>query len=159
VGERFDLAIRMGNLPDSSLIAKPLINIERHFYASKQLLKKTGTPRTLAQLQEMPFIALLTQAPGASTLSLKISGSNVPFVPRTVIKTNSIGLVRELAVAGAGVAALPDAMGRNQMVRVLQLHKPQSVQAHFLLPQKQWLPAKTKAFIEHVQAHLVHIKL
>lgn len=64
----------------------------------RSFLKKTGTPRTLAQLQEMPFIALLTQAPGASTLNLKISGSNVPFVPRTVIKTNSIGLVRELAV-------------------------------------------------------------
>jgi DNA-binding transcriptional LysR family regulator len=151
VGERFDLVIRMGKLPDSSLVAKPLINVARHFYASKQLLKKTGVPKTLVQLQEMPFVALQTQAPGASTLRMELSGSGAVFVPRTVIKTNSIGLVRELVATGAGVAALPDAMGRGQMVRLLETHAPQAVQAHFLLPQKQWLPAKTRAFIDHVQ--------
>jgi DNA-binding transcriptional LysR family regulator len=154
VGERFDLAIRMGKLPDSSLIAKPLINVRRHFYASKQLLKKTGVPQTLAQLQELPFVSLQTQAPGASTLRIELSGSGTAFTPSTVIKTNSIGLVRELAVAGAGVAALPDAMANDQMVRLLEAHEPTAVQAHFLLPQKQWLPAKTRAFVEHVQHSL-----
>jgi DNA-binding transcriptional LysR family regulator len=151
VGERFDLAIRMGKLPDSSLIAKPLIHVRRHFYASKQLLKKTGVPKTLAQLQELPFVLLQTQAPGASTLRVELNGSGEVFVPRTVIKTNSIGLVRELAASGAGVAALPDAMANSQMVRVLDTHEPTAVEAHFLLPQKQWLPAKTRAFVEHVQ--------
>jgi DNA-binding transcriptional LysR family regulator len=154
VGERFDLAIRMGKLPDSSLIAKPLINVRRHFYASRQLLKKTGVPQTLAQLQELPFVSLQTQAPGASTLRIELSHGGMVFVPRTVIKTNSIGLVRELAVAGAGVAALPDAMANDQMVRLLATHEPTAVQAHFLLPQKQWLPAKTRAFVEHVQRSL-----
>jgi DNA-binding transcriptional LysR family regulator len=152
VGERFDLAIRMGKLPDSSLIAKPLINVRRHFYASKQLLKKTGIPRSITELQEVPFVSLQTQAPGASTLQIKLGRNNISFNPKTIIKTNSLGLVRQLTASGAGASVLPDEMANREMVQLLQDLEPPPIQAHFLLPQKRWLPAKTRAFIEHIQA-------
>ena len=45
IGDRFDLAVRMGKLADSSLIAKPLTSMRRHFYASKAFLKAHGTDR------------------------------------------------------------------------------------------------------------------
>jgi DNA-binding transcriptional LysR family regulator len=152
IGDRFDLAIRMGKLADSSLIAKPLATLTRHFYASKVFLKKNGVPTTIDDLAELSFISLQTQAPSTSTLSIPLKKGSATFTPRTVIKTNSIGLTRALAIAGAGVALLPDVMTQAPLVRVLDDIEPIAAEAHFVLPQRQWLPAKTRAFIEHVQA-------
>ncbi len=152
VGERFDLAIRMGKLPDSSLVAKQLATMPRHFYAAKSLLKKMGTPTTIEELASMPFISLQTQAPRMSSLNIALKKGKVSFAPKTTIKTNSIGLTRTLALAGAGVTVLPDVMA-NGLVRVLEVLQPLPAEAHFVLPQRQWLPAKTRAFIEHVQQH------
>jgi DNA-binding transcriptional LysR family regulator len=151
IGDRFDLAIRMGKLADSSLIAKPLTSMPRHFYASRSFLKKHGTPTTLDELAELPFISLQTQAPAMSTLVVALKRGNLTFMPRTIIKTNSIGLTHSLAIAGAGVTLLPDVMAKDSLVRVLAAVQPTPVDAHFVLPQRQWLPVKTRAFIDHLQ--------
>jgi DNA-binding transcriptional LysR family regulator len=153
ISDRFDLAIRMGKLPDSSLVAKPLASLSRHFYASAEFLKMHETPHTLDALAELPFLSLQTQAPAMSTLSISLKDSSLPFKPRTVIKTNSIGLTRSLAMAGIGVALLPDVMAQAPLVRILSEVEPIPAQAHFILPQRQWLPAKTRAFIDHIQMH------
>jgi DNA-binding transcriptional LysR family regulator len=153
VGERFDLAIRMGKLSDSSMVAKHLLAIRRHFYASRALLKRVGTPKTLAELQMLPFVALRTQAPGASTSVIDL-GRNVTFAPHCVAYSNSIGLVRQLVASGAGAGALPDAMATKDMVPILESVELTPVDANLLLPQKQWLPAKTRAFVEHLKAHV-----
>ncbi len=152
IGDRFDLAIRMGKLADSSLVAKPLASLTRHFYASKAFLKKHGTPQTLDDLAKLPFLSLQTQAPNMSTVTIALKKGSVTFTPLTVIKTNSIGLTRALAIAGAGVALLPDVMTQAPLVRVLEAVESIAAEAHFILPQREWLPAKTRAFIEHVQA-------
>jgi DNA-binding transcriptional LysR family regulator len=151
IGDRFDLAIRMGRLPDSSLVAKPLVSLARHFYASKSLLKKFGVPKTLEDLAAIPFVSLQTQAPNMSMLAIPIKKSGTSFTPSTVIKTNSIGLTHSLALAGAGAALLPDVMTSSPLVRVLEDIEPTPAEAHFILPQRQWLPAKSRTFIEHVQ--------
>jgi DNA-binding transcriptional LysR family regulator len=153
IGERFDLAIRIGKLPDSRLVAKPLTSLSRHFYASKALLKKHGTPKSLDELSALPFISLQTAAQSASTVAIALnSGAALTtFTPRSVIKTHSIGLMRALAIAGAGAALLPDVMAQNPLQRLLGDIEAQPAQVHFVMPQRLWLPAKTRAFIEHLQ--------
>ncbi len=155
IGDRFDLAIRMGQLADSSLVAKPLTSMTRHFYASRAFLKKHGVPTTREALANLPFIALQTQAPARSSSTIALAGSkrdSITFASAAVIKTNSIGLTHSLAVAGAGIAVLPDLMAQRGLIRVLDMLEPLPAEAHFIVPQRQWLPAKTRAFMEHVQA-------
>jgi DNA-binding transcriptional LysR family regulator len=152
IGDRFDLAIRMGKLADSSLVAKPLTSLPRHFYASKAFLKLHGAPSSLAELALLPFVALQTQAPSMSTLSIALKKGNATITPKTIIKTNSIGLTRALAMSGAGVTMLPDVMTQAPLVRLLDDVELFPAEAHFVLPQRQWLPAKTRVFIEHLQA-------
>jgi DNA-binding transcriptional LysR family regulator len=152
IADRFDLAIRMGKLADSTLIAKPLVTLTRHFYASKTFLKKHGTPASLEALAELPFVSLQTQAPSMSTLSIAMRRGSASFTPRTVIKSNSIGLTHALALAGAGVAVLPDVMAATPLVRLLPAVEPMPADAHIVVSQRQWLPAKTRLFIEHIQA-------
>jgi DNA-binding transcriptional LysR family regulator len=151
VAERFDLAIRLGSLPDSNLVAKPLPTLTRHFYASKHFLTKNGTPHSLAELAELPFIFLQSQAASSSQLTLPLDKGPQVFTPKSVIKTNSIGLTRSLAMAGAGIAVLPDIMTQAPLTQVLGHIALSSAQAHFVMAQRQWLPAKTRAFIDHVQ--------
>jgi DNA-binding transcriptional LysR family regulator len=151
IGDRFDLAIRMGKLADSSLIAKPLFSMPRHFYASRAFLKMHGTPKSLADLTLLPFIALQTQAPSTPTLSIALKKGKTSVTPKTIIKTNSIGLTRALALSGAGVAILPDVMAQAPLVRLINDIELYPAEAHFVVPHRQWLPAKTRVFIEHLQ--------
>ncbi len=151
VAERFDLAIRMGKLSDSNLIAKPLTSLSRHLYASKSFLKTNGVPNSFDELAKLPFITLQTNAGSSSSVTIAMKKGSVSISPKGFIKTNSMGLSRSLAIAGAGVALLPDFMAQAPLVRLLGDVELAPAEAHFILSQRQWLPAKTRAFIEHLQ--------
>jgi DNA-binding transcriptional LysR family regulator len=151
VAERFDLAIRMGKLSDSNLIAKPLTTLSRHFYASKSFLKTNGVPSSFDELAKLPFIALQTNSGSSSSVTIPMKKGSTSITPKSIIKTNSMGLSRSLAIAGAGVALLPDFMAQSPLIRLLGDVELAPAEAHFVLSQRQWLPSKTRAFIEHLQ--------
>jgi DNA-binding transcriptional LysR family regulator len=151
VAERFDLAIRMGKLNDSNLIAKPLASLRRHFYASKSFLKTNGVPSSFNDMTKLPFIALQANAGNATSISIPLTSGSTRITPKRLIKTNSMGLARSLAIAGAGIALLPDVMAQSPLVRLFSDMELAPAEAHFILSQRQWLPAKTRAFIEHLQ--------
>ncbi len=148
---RFDLAIRTGKLPDSSLVAKPLTSLQRHFFASKEFLKMHGSPKTLDELAAVPFITLQTQ--NQSLHSIPLGNGSIQFRPHNMIKTSSIGLTRALAIEGAGVVVLPDAMACAPLVRILQDFEPTPTEVHFILAQRKLTPTKTRVFIDHLQAY------
>jgi DNA-binding transcriptional LysR family regulator len=50
------------------------------------------------------------------------------------------------------VSILPDVMSQG-LVRIVEDVEATPAEAHIVLPQRQWLPAKTRAFVEHLQAH------
>jgi DNA-binding transcriptional LysR family regulator len=151
VAARFDVAIRMGKLADSNLIAKPLASLSRHFYASKSFLKKHGIPKSLDELSLLPFVALNANASNALSLTVPLNEGETNISLKHIVKTNSMGLTRSLAISGAGIALLPDAMAQAPLVRLLPDIDLTPVEAHFIISQRQWLPAKTRAFIEHLQ--------
>jgi DNA-binding transcriptional LysR family regulator len=151
VAERFDLAIRMGKLNDSNLIAKPLASLSRHFYASKSFLKANGVPSSFDELAKFPFISLQASTSPSSSITIPMKKSETKFSPKSIIRTNSMGLTRSMAMAGAGIALLPDFMAQTPLVQLFGDVELAPAEAHFVVSQRQWLPAKTRAFIEHLQ--------
>jgi DNA-binding transcriptional LysR family regulator len=151
VGDRFDLAIRMGRLPDSGLVARKLTTLQRHFYASSAFLKKIGTLTSLGELAQLPFIALQTQGRDLATVGVALKKSKAIFTPETLIRTSSIGLTRALALNGAGVVVLPDVMAQG-LKCVLPQVEPLPVEVHFIMPNRQGTPAKTRALMDHLIA-------
>ena len=102
IGERFDVAVRLGNLQDSSLIARRIAPINAAVVASPAYLERRGTPLTPEDL--MGHDALMQ---GQETWPFRDGKRLITIRPEGRFKADSGQALVAAAVAGLGVAALP----------------------------------------------------
>jgi DNA-binding transcriptional LysR family regulator len=104
----YDVALRVGQLADSSLIARQLGASQRLLCASPDYLERAGVPACIAELQQHAFIGYANAAMGQS---LRFAAPNegvaagLRVLPRLVV--NSGEMMREAALAGLGLVVLP----------------------------------------------------
>ncbi|MDX2019929.1 MAG: LysR family transcriptional regulator [Deltaproteobacteria bacterium] len=106
VTDGYDVAIRVGQLPDSSLVARKLFDSRFVVVASPAYLKAHGTPRVPADLERHECLRYrYQQAPdvwafsGPKPVSVRVKGR---------FRANHGDVLKEAAVAGLGIAMLPD---------------------------------------------------
>ncbi|WP_332772374.1 LysR family transcriptional regulator [Phenylobacterium sp.] len=102
IGERFDVAVRVGKLADSSLIARRIAPINAAVVASPAYLERYGTPLTPEDL--MDHAALMQ---GQEAWSFRDGKKLVTIRPEGRFKADSGQALVAAAVAGLGIAALP----------------------------------------------------
>jgi DNA-binding transcriptional LysR family regulator len=102
IGERFDAAVRMGVLQDSSLIARRIAPIKGVCVASPAYLQRRGTPLTPADLTEHDGLMH-----GAETWPFRDGRREIRVRPQMRFKSDLGQALVEAAVAGLGVALLP----------------------------------------------------
>jgi DNA-binding transcriptional LysR family regulator len=107
IAEGFDLALRVGRLADSTLIARPLGMMRNVLVASPGLLDRQGVPSAPEQLPDWPCIAFGGAAERASWELLSASGRTVTIriAPRFIV--NDFDVLGSAAMSGLGVALLP----------------------------------------------------
>jgi len=104
----YDAALRVGQLPDSTLIARRLADSRRVLCASPDYLQRAGLPTTVASLQAHRFVGYANVAMGHS---LRFApphdrdAAALRVLPRLVV--NSGEIMREAAIAGLGIVVLP----------------------------------------------------
>ncbi|HWJ19271.1 MAG TPA: LysR family transcriptional regulator [Geobacterales bacterium] len=149
VREGIDVAIRVSELDDSSMVAKKLAPCRRLFCAAPDYLKEHGTPKTLADLSKHKILtenntAWRLQGPDGIT-SLRLSGD---------IKTNSSDVVHEALLAGCGIALrstwqVRDDLLSNKLVQILpQYSEAPGVAVYAIYPDKQYIPARLRVFVD-----------
>lgn len=148
VHEGFDLAIRVGRLPDSDLIATKLGEVNYGFYAAAVFLDRDGVPDHPSELRAEGFIGF-TGSPtevecGPRTCPL-------PVRPRYIANTNMA--VRDMAVAGLGIALLPHFqaapfVAAGQLAPVLPGWSRPRVEVHAVMPSTHLMSATVRAFID-----------
>jgi DNA-binding transcriptional LysR family regulator len=150
VEERFDLALRAGATPDSSLIARHLGRIRRRLVAAPQVVKKLGRPKDLADLEHRPCLAF---APEGSTWELERGAktASVVVAPRLVV--NDYEMLRSVARAGFGIALLPehlcaDDLREGRLVPVLDAWAAPEVPLFALYPSARHLTPTLMALLE-----------
>ncbi|MES0028036.1 LysR family transcriptional regulator [Mesorhizobium sp. M0040] len=153
VAEPFDVAIRIGELEDSSLIARLIGRHARHLYASPGYIEASDEPATPADLAEhecicMPKIWTLHQ--GTNKVEVEVGGR---------FTVNSVGMIRALAVNHQGIALLAEKivaedLASGRLRRVLPEWQGSSVSIH-AVTETRLIPAKTQRFIEFLSARLV----
>lgn len=151
ISEGFDLAIRAGNLKDSSLIAKKIGSVFFAAFASPKYLKTYGEPKIPKDLQSH---ACLQFSPlGTENWKLNsLKGSQTVSLPKKLLM-NDLSLVKSLAVAGLGVALMPTfycytETGNKKLVRILNDWKSESRPVHFIYPQQAFVAKKLSAFLQ-----------
>jgi DNA-binding transcriptional LysR family regulator len=103
VGEGFDVAVRLGILPDSNLVARRICAIHGKFVVSPDYLAAHGAPQTPDDL--LSHEALMQ---GTESWRLVDRGRPIVLHPRGRFKADNGAALLAAALAGLGVAALPD---------------------------------------------------
>ncbi len=150
VEEGFDLALRIGQLPDSSLVVRRLGAAPMVFVASPAYLETAGPvlPSTLADHQ---LLGVGRDGPIQWPLCLDGQIRPVPIDAR--IRVNSLVVARDLAMAGAGVAFLPtflcaEPLARELLVPVLSAHLPPPMAVNALYPSSRHLSPRVRVFLD-----------
>jgi len=156
LAEEFDVAIRIGPLPDSDLIARRLTTIALWTCASPAYLAARGTPKTVEDLRSHELIGRVDhranwqfRAPGGVLHEIEV-------VPGTVVPEPAVLLT--VLVGGAGIGRLPDfsaadAVASGTLVLLLPEYDD-SVDVHALYPSHRSLSAKVRVFIDALAEHL-----
>lgn len=156
IGDRLDLAVRVGTLADSSYRATPIGQFKLLLVASPALLAEHGAPRTLEALAAMPWLA---NRPGRSDHWRVTDGKGREHALRVapVAHADTASALLAFAEAGCGVAALPDwlleePLARGVLQRVLPTISlpPQPVYAVY--PDTRHVSAKVRRFIDFLRA-------
>lgn len=153
VHEGFDLAIRVGNLPDSSLAARKLGNLEYGLFASPDYLARRGVPAQPADLAHHDRL-VFTGGTQAAAWHLRNGADEVAVEVAPRLRVNNSFAVRDAVQQGLGVAQLPlvvaqPSLGPGGLVRVLPAWQPPDVPVHALFPSARYLTPKVRAFIDH----------
>lgn len=151
VAEGVDLAIRVGKLEDSSLIAKKLGSIYFAAMASPKYLKHFPAPKVPKELQNHECIQFMPLGMEEWALS---SGKSTVKVPMTgKLFSNSLNIVKGLALDGHGIALLPtflcaDEFHHGTLKRILPDWVANSRPVQFVYPGQKYVSPKLSAFIE-----------
>lgn len=153
VEEGFEVAIRAGRLPDSSLIARRLGQLPRFVVASPRYLEGRKPPRRPEDLTR--HVCLSFGSPSSTwTLVSPEREASVKIEGRLAV--NDYEVLRETTIAGAGIALLPDldcieAIREGKLVRLLPKWKSEETPLHILYPSTRHLSARARAFVEFMQ--------
>lgn len=158
VEQHLDVAVRIGELPDSSLVAKQVGLNARVLVASTDYIKHQGEPASIAQLDEHNFI-LYSPVQGRSEIEF-VDGERLGFHRlRSNITVNSVIAVRDLVLEGAGLHLGPlwlfqDDIDQGRVVRLLPERSLKAFPIHVVYASREYLPTKVKTFTEQLATYL-----
>jgi DNA-binding transcriptional LysR family regulator len=157
VEERFDVGIRAGRLPDSSLIAKSLGLAGWFLVATPAYLKRRGRPRAPADLAKHDVVHFLGSE--RITLHLQRGGerTDVEVAPRLVV--SELDMLHAVVLGDLGIALLPayqcvDDVRAKRLERVLREWEAPPTPIHLVYPSTRHVSPTVKSFIEHVQEQM-----
>lgn len=152
VAEGYDLALRIGYMQDSSLVARKISSSPMHFVASPSYLEARGIPLTPDDLeyhQGLLYKSSLNQVHWQSTKANQIQRYKIQS---KVVSNNGMALL-EMTKAGLGISNSPsffvkDALASGELVEILSEYKQKPLDIYVVYPNRRYLPAKVRAFIE-----------
>ncbi|HSK00087.1 MAG TPA: LysR family transcriptional regulator [Kofleriaceae bacterium] len=158
IEEGFDVAVRFGALPESTLIARRLCKIESLLVATPAYLARRGTPATVEELDEHDRV-LFTPNARVQSWTLVHGEATYEFGRPARFGSNNVGAVRGAVLAGAGISVLAEFMvaddiAAGRLVPVLPAWRNRPTDAHAVYPARQNLPPRLTLFLDHLARSL-----
>ena len=152
VDEGFDVAIRITQLTDSSLIARRLASFRILICASPEVIERYGMPQVPADLSSRPCI-VDTNVAYRGNWPFMVDGERIAVSVKGRVEVNSPNAARLGALAGLGFVIVPHLTVREdiregRLVGVLEAYEPASVGIYAVYPHRRHLSGKVRAFID-----------
>jgi DNA-binding transcriptional LysR family regulator len=159
VDEGFDLAVRIGTLPDSaSLAARRLGHQRMAICAAPSYLAERGRPENLESLQAHRAIAY---SRGGQIVPWRVRGEDQILEVRVEsrIVFDDLQVIHDAAVSGAGLAWLPcwlvaPQVRTRELTLVMDSERVLSADIHAVWPKARYMPAKTRAAVDLLAARI-----
>lgn len=150
LSENIDLAIRAGELKDSSLIAKRIGTIYFAPFASPKYLKMKGTPSHPRELRQHQCLQFTPVGVDEWKMTSTKGSLNVPVPGRVLI--NDMFALKRMALMDDGIVFLPTyycytEVEANKLVRILPEWRSHLTPIHFVYPAQRFVTPKLSAFI------------
>lgn len=152
IAEGFDVAVRIGELPDSSLVARRLSSSRFALCAAPAYLARHGAPATPEALTGHACLEYSYRPPHGRWRFVGSGGDIVvPIRPR--LRANNGEFLRAAALRGEGIALAPtfivgDDLRSGRLVGLLPDYRPAATPIQAVYPAGRYLPAKVRSFID-----------
>jgi DNA-binding transcriptional LysR family regulator len=156
--EKLDLAVRIGDLPDSNLRARRLGTLRRVVFASPGYLEHQGIPEHPSDLaRHCCVIRTLDSRPGLWRFN--VDGKPHSVVVHGTFRSNTMSAIYAAVTAGMGLGYSPlwqikDLVDTGQVRIVLEAFEPTPVPIHVLWQDSASIPAKVRVFIDFLVSRL-----
>jgi DNA-binding transcriptional LysR family regulator len=149
----FDMGIRVSPIRDSSLIARKIGSVDSILCASPRYLKREGYPKDVADLATRPCLAHLNVAPNDRIWTFQGPKGAKSIDVSGPILSNSALALRKAALAGAGIALLPEYCARGDLadgslVRLLPNYKLAPRPILVVRPRSIYMTEKMQLFVD-----------
>lgn len=149
----YDVVIRIGELEDSRLIARKLENVYLLAVAAPHYLAEQGTPQHPADLAQYRCLHYTNVSQREGWLFFDREGKETRVQVRGNFCANNGEVLKQAAVAGAGIALLPDfevqsALITGELVSLFPDYSARPVSVYALYPSRQFLPEKTRVLVD-----------
>ncbi|MGI4935529.1 MAG: LysR substrate-binding domain-containing protein [Janthinobacterium lividum] len=157
VGENFDLAIRMGELPsDATLAARRVALFSSGLYAAPAYLARRGIPGKPEELMAHDALHLLTRAGTPMPWTMQRDGVRWEGVPPARATVNSPELLLRMARFGAGITVMDDHSAEpfvrsGELRLLLSDWTLPSSSAWAVFPGRRLMPARTRVFLDELE--------
>jgi DNA-binding transcriptional LysR family regulator len=152
VSEGVDLAIRLGQLTDTSLVARQLGESPRIVCASPDYLKRYGIPQTPDELTEHNCLSLSTND-AFNQWRFRQNGHQHLISAQGNFTTDNVEALYDYACMGGGIVRLAgfmvqDAINREELIPLLSQYETDKQWVHMVYAHRKFLPVKIRVFVD-----------
>jgi DNA-binding transcriptional LysR family regulator len=156
IAENIDVAIRFGDMRDSSLVAQRVGRSVRHLVASPEYVRNHRLPSRPQDLSEHPCVLINARnneaewrlVSGRKSVKIRVTGP---------VAARDFHVVNAFALRGHGIALVPSCycdapIARGELVRVLPEWSSPEIGVHAVYPTRRFMPSKLKVFLDELKA-------
>lgn len=157
IGEGFDMAIRIGALADSTLIARKLGELKRVICCSPSYLQRVAPPEKPEHL--LQHACLRYGREGQTGWELNVEGKRKNMAVSGPVQSNNGEVLLDAAVAGLGLVLLPEfivgqALARGELVRVMEDFIPSPLTLNAVFPQHRQRSEVNRVLLAFLQERI-----
>ncbi|AYJ86104.1 LysR family transcriptional regulator [Sphingomonas paeninsulae] len=160
VGDGYDAALRIAALPDSSLRARKLRDVETRIVAAPSYLERRGNPRHPADLNQHDCFGYAYFSTPEHWRLVNAKNKEIAVVkPGGRLRTNNADSMLPALFAGHGIAIAPDfivdaAIANGQVVAILHGWSPPAIALHLVTPPGRLRPRRVEALLDFLTESL-----
>ncbi|MEJ2590595.1 MAG: LysR family transcriptional regulator [Candidatus Thiodiazotropha sp.] len=156
IQEGIDLALRIGRMEDSSLIALPLATIRGLIVASPDYLARHGTPNTAQDLAGHRGLCYSNMPEPQKWRLTDRDGKTTTITMEMRLQTNNGDMLLEAAASGLGICISPTfiayrSIREGRVVPILRDYSMLDATAYVVYPSRRFVPTRVRALVEFLQ--------